>query len=531
MQRSFYKSTTALVMSLSLLNPVMAQAQDDPVIDCTPKALLDNLPCLDVETGKLVLPVPAEEGAVAPDDAPLSAEAQAKIDAAALGAALDAAKAAKAEATAATDAEAALAAQAAAEAEAAAAADAALAAETEATATAEAAAEAEAAAAAKADTAAGDEILAPCPALDPSIKCDPSAEDLAAALAAKVPVVAVETEAAKAAETPATAESGEVRTLTKKDIRSSTEEFGTAIDATPKVKGNGQSDLEKAGLLLLGALVVGAIINNNEKVVSNTGDRIVVQDENGDYHIYKDDDVLLMQPGATVRTETFSDGSSRSTVQRADGTQIVTIRDASGRVQRRLLIGVDGRESTLIDDTVVVDPVDITTLPRADANDYTYADTADLAALRLALTADEGQTAGRTFSLRQIREIRQVRELAREININTLTFETGSAAIRPAQAENLQQLGDLMVQMIAENPLEVFLIEGHTDAVGDPAYNLALSDRRAETVALALTEYFAVPPENLIVQGYGEQFLKVKTLEAERRNRRVAIRRITTLLN
>ena len=66
--------------------------------------------------------------------------------------------------------------------------------------------------------------------------------------------------------------------------------------------------------------------------------------------------------------------------------------------------------------------------------------------------------------------------------------------------------------------------------MGAATYNLALSDRRAETVALALTEYFDVPPENMVVQGYGESDLAVQTLDAERVNRRVAVRRITPLL-
>jgi len=55
-------------------------------------------------------------------------------------------------------------------------------------------------------------------------------------------------------------------------------------------------------------------------------------------------------------------------------------------------------------------------------------------------------------------------------------------------------------------------------------------DRRAESVAVALTQQFAVPAENLSSQGYGEQYLKVPTNEAERANRRVAVRRITPLL-
>ena len=76
----------------------------------------------------------------------------------------------------------------------------------------------------------------------------------------------------------------------------------------------------------------------------------------------------------------------------------------------------------------------------------------------------------------------------------------------------------------------MFLIEGHTDAVGTDEDNLSLSDRRAETVAIALTEQFNVPPENLITQGYGEEYLKVQTETAEPANRRVAVRRITPLM-
>ena len=38
-------------------------------------------------------------------------------------------------------------------------------------------------------------------------------------------------------------------------------------------------------------------------------------------------------------------------------------------------------------------------------------------------------------------------------------------------------------------------------------------------------------PENLATQGYGERYLKVKTLEAEPLNRRVTVKRITPLVS
>jgi outer membrane protein OmpA-like peptidoglycan-associated protein len=59
---------------------------------------------------------------------------------------------------------------------------------------------------------------------------------------------------------------------------------------------------------------------------------------------------------------------------------------------------------------------------------------------------------------------------------------------------------------------------------------LILSDRRAEAVAVALSQNFDIAPENLVTQGYGEQYLKIDTDGAERRNRRATVRRLTDLL-
>ena len=76
----------------------------------------------------------------------------------------------------------------------------------------------------------------------------------------------------------------------------------------------------------------------------------------------------------------------------------------------------------------------------------------------------------------------------------------------------------------------LFRSEGHTDAVGNDVDNLSLSDRRAESVSVVLTEQFQIPPENMVTQGYGEQFLKIPTDGPSRENRRVAVRNISRLL-
>ena len=205
----------------------------------------------------------------------------------------------------------------------------------------------------------------------------------------------------------------------------------------------------------------------------------------------------------------------------------MTVRDASLRVLRRTLIQPDGSEVILIDDTAAFEPVDVATLPPAPiVTPSTRTGTDD--ALRAALAREAGLE--RRFSLAQVRNIAEVRALAPAFEVDTVTFASGSAAIAPEQAENLTGLAREVLDAIRDNPREVFLVEGHTDAVGDAAYNLALSDRRAETLALALNEYFGVPVENMVVQGYGERFLKVNTQGDERANRRATVRRITNLL-
>ena len=271
-------------------------------------------------------------------------------------------------------------------------------------------------------------------------------------------------------------------------------------------------------------------MRNGDRVVENTGDRVVVEGSRG-LTIYKDDDALLRQPGATIRTETFFDGSTRTFLDRADGTQVVTIRDSRGRVLRRDVLYPDGTQIELFDDVEPVAEVDVQRLQdtRPAARSLSVADS-DLRTLRAALSETLAFDAGRNFSLRQIREIEQVRSLVPAIDLDTVNFASGSAAIPAGQAKSLVEIGILIEEMLLDDPREVFLIEGHTDAVGSDSFNLALSDRRAESVALALTESFHIPPENLIVQGYGEAFLKVQTQGAEASNRRATVRRITPLL-
>src|SRR4029078_6269276 len=137
----------------------------------------------------------------------------------------------------------------------------------------------------------------------------------------------------------------------------------------------------------------------------------------------------------------------------------------------------------------------------------------------------------RRYSLGEIRYSPSVRQRMPSIDVNTINFETGSWEIPPDQAAKLQVIADGLNRAIQENPRVVFLIEGHTDAVGNDVDNLSLSDRRAESAATLLTQQFNVPAENLTSPGYGEQYLKEQTDGPSQINRRVTIRNITPLLN
>jgi outer membrane protein OmpA-like peptidoglycan-associated protein len=366
---------------------------------------------------------------------------------------------------------------------------------------------------------------------------------------AETPMQAAQEQAAAAAEADAAAASAAAlsategaepavseETVTEDTARSSDEDFESRISALEDEVADAEDEAEEArddgrrnaiigtALGALGGYAVGQMLGNRE-VVATADDRVVVQRESGEYQLFKDDNALLRQPGANVRTETFDDGSTRTIVTREDGSQVVTIRDAELRVIQRTRVLPDGTEILLIDDTVESAQLNLQELSRTPARDI---EATDAEALRQALAGAERPD--RRFSLAQVREVQSVRDLAPAIQLDDITFETGSAAIRPDQAEALATLGSAIADLVEENPRELFLVEGHTDAIGDAAYNLALSDRRAESVALALTEYFGVPPENLVVQGYGERHLRVETEAAERANRRAVVRRITDLL-
>lgn len=97
-------------------------------------------------------------------------------------------------------------------------------------------------------------------------------------------------------------------------------------------------------------------------------------------------------------------------------------------------------------------------------------------------------------------------------------FATNKYNITPNSELALTKL----MQIFSEYPETNILIEGHTDDVGTEAYNLGLSQRRAEAVGTYL-ENKGLAPDRLIIRWYGEnQPIVENTSDANRAlNRRV----------
>ena len=284
--------------------------------------------------------------------------------------------------------------------------------------------------------------------------------------------------------------------------------------------------------------------------VEEGGRRVIIEEPGGRTIVREGDRVIIRHDeadrfrrsygGAAVRTERRGDNEV-TIVRRPNGTEIVSIRDARGDLVRRVRREPSGAETILIENerqgrprrtTIVEEIVDLPP-PRISIPREKYVVEVERASqgdLVEAFTAPPVERLERRYTLDEVRMSQDLRERVRRVDVDTVTFEFGSWQLAENQVGALTGVAQAIRNAIERNPNEIFLVEGHTDAVGADVDNLTLSDRRAETVAAILTERFGIPAENLTTQGYGEQYLKINTQRPERQNRRVSIRRITPLL-
>jgi outer membrane protein OmpA-like peptidoglycan-associated protein len=273
-------------------------------------------------------------------------------------------------------------------------------------------------------------------------------------------------------------------------------------------------------------------------IIEEPGNRVIVQEKGQRATIRHDETDRLRRSSPDVRTERGRDGGNITIAVRPGGVEIFSEFDPSGRLTRRYRRGRDGREMNLIDNRRIdrragtgwflnLRPPVIRIPRQKYIVEYDRASDEDIYE---ALDAPPVARIDRAYSLDEIRSNPYLRDRMRRVDLDTVNFGFGQWEVSPDQYRRLERVARVINRILYRHPDEVFLIEGHTDAVGSEIDNLTLSDRRAESVAIILTEAFNVPPENLVTQGYGEEFLKVRTALPERLNRRVAARRITPLL-
>jgi len=268
------------------------------------------------------------------------------------------------------------------------------------------------------------------------------------------------------------------------------------------------------------------VIREPNRTIIRDGGRIIIRHNEADRFAVSARDVRVVR----------RNGLTETVVIRPNGVRIITITDADGHLVRRIRRDPAGREVVIIDNRLAGPRRDIFVdlrppvirIPRERyIVDAGRARREDIYAVFVAPPVERIE---RRYTLDQVRYSAPLRDHMPRVDLD-VNFETGSWQLTPDQIERLAVIAAGINRAIERDPREVFMVEGHTDAVGSDVDNLSLSDRRAEAVAVALTEQFEVPPENLVTQGYGEEYLKVPSEGDERENRRVAVRRITPLID
>jgi outer membrane protein OmpA-like peptidoglycan-associated protein len=325
--------------------------------------------------------------------------------------------------------------------------------------------------------------------------------------------------------------------------------IGAPVMRPPGTPVTGRAPVQPAGPVRLDQVKqsrIETVDSGGRKLIQEPGRTIIKQDNRLIIHKNETTNIQKFYPGA--RTIPIRGGISQTVYTRPDGLRVVTEVDGAGRMLRRYGQGPGGRQIVYIDNrrfyrnlavgvgiaavgvgAVLALSSPVVAMPRERyIVEYDRASDDDLYDV---LVSPPIERLERAYSLEEIRYSRPLRERMRRIDLDTINFETGSFEVTEDQYGKLERMARAMGRAIEKNPAEVFLIEGHTDAVGTPEDNLSLSDRRAEAIARILTEHFSIPIENLVTQGYGEQDLKVPTDGPERANRRAAVRRITPMLS
>jgi outer membrane protein OmpA-like peptidoglycan-associated protein len=115
--------------------------------------------------------------------------------------------------------------------------------------------------------------------------------------------------------------------------------------------------------------------------------------------------------------------------------------------------------------------------------------------------ADRDKAALRDQLRQQLNQVLETRESARGliVNLSDVLFDTGSAALKPGTREKLARVSGILLS----HPELKVQVEGHTDSVGDDAYNQRLSENRADSVRNYIVSQ-GIVGNSVTTAGFGE---------------------------
>lgn len=263
----------------------------------------------------------------------------------------------------------------------------------------------------------------------------------------------------------------------------------------------------------------------------------VITRERGQTFLRHDENARFQRFGAPILQERRG-GEIWTTWARPGGGQLVSITDLDGRLLRRIRRPAGGGEHVIVDNgwrrprrgirpvVVILPPIEMLnpgelTILNDGREAETFISTWSLGPV---VPLDQ------VYELDQVRFSRTLRSRMRAVELGGVSFNAGSWALDQTDHDALSLVASAIESVLGSSPNEIFLIEGHTGRGGNEIDNLSLSDRRAEAVAEALT-LMGVPPENLVVQGYGDTVPRDDgRSRSARDDDRILIRRITPLL-
>jgi outer membrane protein OmpA-like peptidoglycan-associated protein len=105
---------------------------------------------------------------------------------------------------------------------------------------------------------------------------------------------------------------------------------------------------------------------------------------------------------------------------------------------------------------------------------------------------------------------------------SSVLFDFGKSELN----DDAKQALDEMASKVQSYKRFVVEVQGYTDQVGAPEYNLELSRKRANNVLMYLTMQHKIPLHRIHIMGVGEQapVADNKTRDGRKQNRRVEIR-------